>query len=66
MCIYRVTHPMQRKPIGKMHATLSHAMSAAMRAAKRLGHANVEHWRDGRVARVFSDGTTIMVKGSEA
>jgi hypothetical protein len=62
MCNFRVTHPMRRKPVGRMHMTKAKAVAAALRAAKRQGadgHANVEHWRDGRVATVFADGSVV-------
>jgi hypothetical protein len=65
MCIYKVTHPMRRKPIGKMHMTLAQAKRAALRAAKRpdLGFAHVEHWRDGCRFTVFYDGTVAGCGG---
>jgi hypothetical protein len=50
---------MRRQPIGKWHSTLGGAKKAALRAAKRLGHAHVKHWRDGRIETVFADGTTV-------
>jgi hypothetical protein len=61
MSIYKVTHPMRRKPIGKMWLTLAKAKRAALRAAKRpdLGFAHVEHWRHGRLLTVFPDGSTV-------
>jgi hypothetical protein len=59
MMIYNVTHPMLGRPIGKMHDTLEQAHKAALRAAKRLGHAQVKHWRHGLIETVFPDGMTV-------
>ena len=59
MCIYSVRNPMRLKPIGAMHATRPGARKAALRAAKRLGHATVCHWRSGPVETVFADGTVV-------
>lgn len=57
MCIFKVTTPMRRKPIGKMHTTYGKALKAALRAARRLNeHVIVEHWREGRRCIVFPDG----------
>jgi hypothetical protein len=59
MCIYNITHPSRRKPIGQMWTTLGQAKRAAQRAAKRFGHANITHWRNGHIMTVFNDGTLI-------
>lgn len=60
MCIYYVRHPMKSKPIGKMHTTLGEAKRAALRAAKRDGHARVDHWKDGPVLTMFPDGKETL------
>lgn len=59
MSIYSITHPERAKPIGKMHTTMVEARKAALRAARRLGHATIKHWRYGRVETHFADGTSV-------
>lgn len=63
MCIFSITTPMRRKPIGKMHSSYGKAIKAAKRNAKRLGeHVAVEHWKEGKRATVFPDGTVVTPK----
>lgn len=57
MCIYLIKTPMKRGNVGKMWTTLAQAKRAAARAAKRYGHANIHHWKTGKLLTVFSDGT---------